>query len=41
MYVENLKKLKYHMFKKKTLSLSIMYSKCGHEYEEMIKKRIN
>ena len=32
--------LKYHMFseKKNTLSLSIGYSKCGHEYKKMFKK---
>ena len=30
---ENLKKLKYHIFLKNTLSLSIVYSKCGHECE--------
>ena len=28
---ENLKKVKYKYFKK-TLSLSIVYSKCGHKY---------
>ena len=36
--IENLKKLKYHIFKKKTLSLSIVYSKCSHEYEKIIKE---
>ena len=30
--IENLKKLKYHILKK-TLSLCIVYSKCGNEYE--------
>ena len=34
---ENLKKLK-HIFLKKTLSLSIVYSKCGHEYEKIVKE---
>ena len=29
------KKLKYHTFKKKTFSLSIVYSKCSHEYEKI------
>ena len=34
--IENLKKLKYHIFfLKKTLSFSIVYSKCGHEYEKV------
>ena len=33
--IENLKKLKYHIFKK-TLNLSIVYNKCGHEYEKNI-----
>ena len=32
--MENLKKLKYHIFKKNILSLSIVYCKCGHEYEK-------
>ena len=36
--IENLKKLKYHIFKKKTLSLSIVYSKCGHEYGKIFKE---
>ena len=37
--IENLKKLKYHIFKKKyTLSLPIVYSKCGHEYEKIFKE---
>ena len=35
---EHLKKLKYHIFKKKTLSLSTVYSKCGHEYEKIFKE---
>ena len=33
---ENLKRLKYHIFFKKTLSLAIVYSKCGNEYEKNI-----
>ena len=32
--IEYLKKLKYHMF----LNLSIVYSKCGHEYEKIFKE---
>ena len=36
--IENLKRIKYHIFekkkKKKKLSLSIVYSKCGHTYEK-------
>ena len=37
--IENLKKLKYHIFKKKhTLNLPIVYSKCGHEYEKIFKQ---
>ena len=35
--IENLKKLKYYIFKK-TLSISIVYSKCGHEYEKKFKE---
>ena len=36
--IENLKKLTYHIFKKKkTLSLSTVYSKCGHECEKIFK----
>ena len=34
--IETLKKLK-HIFLKKALSLSIVYSKCGHEYEKIFK----
>ena len=37
--IENLKKLKYHTFLKKTLSLSIVYSKCGHEYQKIFKEK--
>ena len=29
--------LKYHMFFKKTLSLSFVYSKCDHKYEKVPK----
>ena len=35
--IENFKKLKYYIFKK-TLSISIVYSKCGHEYEKIFKE---
>ena len=35
--IENLQKPKYHIFKKK-LSLSIVYSKCGHKYEKIFKE---
>ena len=35
--IETLKKLK-HIFLKKALSLSIVYSKCGHEYENIFKR---
>ena len=37
--IENLEKLKYHIFKKKTLNLSTVYSKCGHEYKKYLKKK--
>ena len=37
--IENLKKLKYHTLKKKTLGLSNVYSKCGHEHEKNLKKK--
>ena len=37
--IENLKKLKYHIFSKK--SLSIVYSKCGHEYEKIFKEEVS
>ena len=33
--IENFKNLKYHIFKKKTLSLSIVYSNCEHEYKKI------
>ena len=36
--IENVKKLKYCIFSKKTLSLSIVYSKWGHEYEKIFKE---
>ena len=32
------KKLKYHIFYKKKLGLSIAHSKCGHEYENIFKE---
>ena len=35
--IENLKKLKSNIFKK-TASLSIVYSKCSHEYEKIFKE---
>ena len=35
--IENLKKLKY-IFLKNHLRLSIVYSKCGHEYEKIFKE---
>ena len=31
---ENHEKLKYHIFFKKHLSLSIVYCRCGHEYQK-------
>ena len=34
----NLKTLKYHIFFKKALSLSIVHSKCGHGYEKIFKE---
>ena len=37
--IENLKTLKYHIFLKKTLDLSIYYSKCGHEDKKYLKKK--
>ena len=33
---ENLKKVKYYIFLEKTLSISIFYSKYGHEYKTNI-----
>ena len=33
--IKNLETLKYPIFKKKTLSLSVVYSKCVHEYEKL------
>ena len=35
--IENLKKFKPYIFKK-TASLSILYSKCSHEYEKIFKE---
>ena len=35
--IENLKKLKLYFFKK-TLNLSIVYSKCGREYKKIFKE---
>ena len=37
--IENLKKTKTSYTFQKTLSLSIVYSKCGHEYKKIFKKR--
>ena len=37
--IENLEKLKYHIFKKKSLIFPIVYSKCGHKYEKNIYRR--
>ena len=37
--IEKLKTLKYHTFFKKTLGLSIICSKCGHEYKKYSKKK--
>ena len=37
--IENFKKLKYiYILKKKTVSLSIVYIKCGREYENIFKE---
>ena len=36
--IENLKNLKHHISLKKTLDLSIVYSKCGHEYKKILKE---
>ena len=36
--IENLKKLNYQILFKKTLCLSIVYSKCGHKYERIFKE---
>ena len=36
--IENFKKLKYIYTKKKTVSLSIVYIKCGREYENIFKE---
>ena len=36
--IENLKNLKYYIFKK-TLSISIVYSKHGHEYQKLFKEK--
>ena len=38
--IANLKKLKCHIFFKKTLRFSIAYSKCGHKYERIFKESI-
>ena len=37
--IENFKKIKYHIFFKKTINLPIVYSKCGHEYEKIFKEK--
>ena len=36
--IENLKILKYHIFFKKILDLSIVYKECGHEYKKIFKE---
>ena len=36
--LDNLKKIKYYFFLKKTLSLFIVYSRWGHEYEKIFKE---
>ena len=36
--IENSKKTKISYISKKTLSLSIVYSKCGHEYKTIFKE---
>ena len=38
--IENLKRLKQYVLKK-TLSLSIVYKKCGHEYGKVFKAEIS
>ena len=38
MNIENLKKLKYDILKKKKISLSIVYSKCGHKYQKTFRE---
>ena len=37
--IENLKPLKYHIFFKKTLDLSVVYGKCCHEYKKTFKEK--
>ena len=37
-HIENLKKVKYHIFLKITLSLSIVYRKCGLDYGKIFKE---
>ena len=36
--IESLKTLKYHIFLNKMLNLSVVYSKCGHEYKKIFKE---
>ena len=36
--IQNLKKLKYQILLKKTLNLSGVYSKCGHQYKKIFKE---
>ena len=36
--IENFKKTKISYILKKTLSLFIVHSKCGHEYEKIFKE---
>ena len=37
--IENLKSLKYHMFLKNILDLSVVYSRSGYEYKRIFKER--
>ena len=39
--IEKLETLKYHLFKKKTSALSVVYSKCVREYQKKKKKKNN
>ena len=38
--IEKLETLKYHLFKKKTSALSVVYSKCVREYQKKKKKQL-
>ena len=37
--IEKLETLKYHLFKKKTSGLSVVYSKCVREYQKKKTKK--